>query len=252
MPRPRSAGSVVSGPMVVHPAGHPRTLSAPIGRLRSSAGVARECANDSCTMCRSVPSIHDPRPPWFPETSRRWSRCTARCSTWSSSPGTGHPSCDLLPSVDRCPGGIALTAVDERDRVLGGLLGAVDPAQHVHAMLRRHGGALGVRIIARPRPIRSWRATSGDRGRRYARGVVRMLARRLRRNDTSESPRHRGRPRSPRLGGGRRTGFGDGSPTRRVRRTAGRAAQRHEIVLVTPPDQAARAFYERLGWEIRR
>jgi hypothetical protein len=33
--------------MVVHPAGHPRTLSAPIGRLRSSAGVARECANDS-------------------------------------------------------------------------------------------------------------------------------------------------------------------------------------------------------------
>jgi hypothetical protein len=34
-------------PMVVHPAGHPRTLSAPIGRLRSSAGVARECANDS-------------------------------------------------------------------------------------------------------------------------------------------------------------------------------------------------------------
>jgi len=87
------------------------------------------------------------------------------------------------------PGGIALTAVDERDRVLGGLLGAVDPAQHVHAMLRRHGGALGVRIIARaathPQLARDLLVT---RGRRYARGVVRMLARRLRRNDTSESP----------------------------------------------------------------
>jgi len=57
------------------------------------------------------------------------------------------------------PGGIALTAVDERDRVLGGLLGAVDPAQHVHAMLRVTVGHSACASSPGPRPIRSWRAT---------------------------------------------------------------------------------------------
>jgi len=149
------------------------------------------------------------------------------------------------------PGGIALTAVDERDRVLGGLLGAVDTAQHVHAMLRRHGGALGVRIIARaathPQLARDLLVT---RGRRYARGVVRMLARRLRRNDTSESPEA---PRTAEithvLVAADAQGSGTGRQLVEFAVQQARAAQRHEIVLVTPPDQAARAFYERLGWE---
>ena len=46
------------------------------------------------------------------------------------------------PAVDRQPGGLALAAVDERGRVVGALLGALDPAAQLRAMVRRHGLSL--------------------------------------------------------------------------------------------------------------
>jgi len=77
-----------------------------------------------------------------------------------------------------------------------------------------------------------------------------MLARRLRRNDTSESPEA---PRTAEithvLVAADAQGSGTGRQLVEFAVQQARAAQRHEIVLVTPPDQAARAFYERLGWE---
>lgn len=153
----------------------------------------------------------------------------------------------------QAPAAIGLAAVDADDEVVGVLLGAVDPAVHVAAMARRHGAALGVRLIVaaagRPRLARDLVAT---RARRYARGLWRTLIR----------PRLVAAPTTGE-GPGRLPGIGEithllvapsqqGGGVGRALVTAAvdeaRRAGLEELVLVTPPDLQARGFYERLGW----
>jgi hypothetical protein len=79
------------------------------------------------------------------------------------------------------PGSIAIAAVDERGDLLGALLGATDPATHVRAMMRRRGLRIGSPLVAyamvHPALARDLIVT---RGRRYARGIERSIAARLR------------------------------------------------------------------------
>ncbi len=163
------------------------------------------------------------------------------------------------------PGGIALAAADG-ERVVGVLLGATDPSGHARAMVRGHAAGLALRMAAgaavRPRLARELVVT---RSRRYARGLWRSLRRR-----TSAAPPPpagnvpgataggaTGRPGSaghvgeithllvdPAAQGG-----GIGRALVEAAVAEGRAAGLAGLELVTPPDFAARRFYERLGWE---
>ena len=150
------------------------------------------------------------------------------------------------------PGAIALAAVDEHGKLVGVLLGAVDPATHTRAMVRRHGAKLAARLglyaVGHPGLARDLVVT---RGRRYAGGLARMAAARARRRPTPQvadpgrsavgevthvlvRPDHQG------------SGVGRALVDAAV--LAGTNAALDELVLVTPPDLAARVFYERLGW----
>jgi GNAT superfamily N-acetyltransferase len=150
------------------------------------------------------------------------------------------------------PQGIALAAVDEHDILVGALLGAVDPAAHTRGMVRQHGVRLGTRLavqaLEHPALAKDLIVT---RGRRYVRGLARLVAARSRR-----------RPEPPIAGTGGpavgeithvvvqpdRQGSGIGRALVDAAVMAGRNADLDELVLVTPPDLAAGTFYERLGW----
>jgi len=225
----------------------PENLIAPIGRLRSSAGVARECANDSLHDVSIRPSIHDLVRRWFP---RR--RGAGRVARRGARHGVPHPVRAPFLRTYYERGSMPLGhRAHRRRRARPGprrTPGAVDPAQHVHAMLRRHGGHSACASSPGRDPSAAGARPSGDPGRRYARGVVRMLARRLRRNDTSESPStedgrdHHVLVAADAQGSGRVANSSSSPYSRPVQ-----PAPRNRAV--TPPDQAARAFYERLGWE---
>jgi len=162
------------------------------------------------------------------------------------------------------PGGLALGAFDEEGVLVGVLLGAVDPSAHVAAMVLEHGvglaGRLLVAAVVRPRLAHELAVT---RGTRYASGLWRTMGR--------PAVRRLACFHRPAIGGGfpspveARTGPRSGEVThllvvpaqqgRGVGRTLLHAAEElaqqaglDELVLVTPPDQAARGFYERLGW----
>ena len=173
------------------------------------------------------------------------------------------------------PTGLALAAVDEQGRVVGVLLGALDPAAHVRTVVRRHGLSLMFWLVARAVTDRSFaRDLLTTRLSRYVRGVVRILA-----SGVSTVLWHKPPPgqRSPpsatttdQSGAASTSRQGHRVPTsgeithlmvqpdkrgsgvgRELLAQAGRAGKQEgldEFVLVTPPDLAARAFYERLGW----
>ncbi|MHB8378916.1 MAG: GNAT family N-acetyltransferase [Acidimicrobiales bacterium] len=149
------------------------------------------------------------------------------------------------------PGEIALVATNDDGDVIGVVLGATDPAGHARAMVRQSGVRLAVGLatsaLSRPQLAKDLVVT---RGRRYARGVGRLLTARI----------------SPRTSSGLRgTDFRVGEITHVLVRPEdqGRGVGRvlldaavlqarttgvDELVLVTPPDLPARNFYERLGW----
>jgi len=148
------------------------------------------------------------------------------------------------------PGSIAVAAVDESGALLGALLGATDPAAHARAMVRRRGRQLAVRLAAyalvHPPLAKDLIVT---RGRRYARGLARLLVVALRRRASS------GGRVGPVVGEVThvlvrpdRQGCGIGRALLDAAVKAARVAGVDELVLVTPPDLAARNFYERLGW----
>jgi len=147
-------------------------------------------------------------------------------------------------------GSIALVARDDDGSLLGVLLGATDPAAHVNAMVKGHGIRLASTILARaithPRLAKDLVVT---RGRRYARGLMRLVAGRF--GSRGASVRHDERvvgeithvlvhPDAQGRGAGREL------VARAV--TVAREAGVQELMLVTPPDMEARHFYERLGW----
>lgn len=148
-------------------------------------------------------------------------------------------------------GSLALAAHDEDGRLVGALLGATDPAAHARAMVRHHGAAIATKLLAyalaRPRLAKELIAT---RGWRYTRGLVRLVRSRFASSSAAPvadlgpvvgeithvlvSPDARGR------------GVGRALVQESVDRA--RTAGVEELTLVTPPDMAARHFYEHLGW----
>jgi GNAT superfamily N-acetyltransferase len=179
------------------------------------------------------------------------------------------------------PAAIALVAEDGSGGVAGVLLGATDPAVHTEAMVKGHGAALAVRMAlaaaVRPRLAREVVAT---RVARYLRGLWRIASGGRRHSpatdaapSTDASPA--ADPASPAADSAVPTGVaptaGPASPADVAEVThllvdpaqrgqgvgralvdaaanAARASGRGQMVLVTPPDMAARTFYERLGW----
>ena len=151
------------------------------------------------------------------------------------------------------PGAISLVAIDDHDALVGVLLGASAPATHVRAMVRTHGVRLATRLtlyaLGHPPVARDLIVT---RGRRYARGLFRLVGTRFRRSAPSSSeqvepvvgeithvlvdPQVQGR------------GIGRALVTASIEQA--RADGVDELVLVTPPDMTARHFYERLGWKL--
>ena len=148
------------------------------------------------------------------------------------------------------PGSMSFVAIDDAGTLIGVLLGATDPAIHVRAMVRDHGVALARAIAAaaavRPRLAKDLVVT---RAGRYARGVTRLVLARVR-------PRAAPPSDAPRVGEVTHVlvdpavqGGGVGRQLIDAAIVAGRAAGDDELVLVTPPDLAARHFYEALGWQ---
>ena len=151
------------------------------------------------------------------------------------------------------PGAISLGAVDEHEVLVGVLLGASDPALHVRVMVRRHGLRMAIRLMGHasihPRLARDLVVT---RGRRYARGTLRVLGARF--SDSRGAPSAVSssvvgevthvlvRPDAQ--------GTGIGRALIDASIVAARDAGVTELVLVTPTDMTARHFYERLGWQL--
>lgn len=149
------------------------------------------------------------------------------------------------------PGAVMLVARSEDGALLGVLLGATNPALHVRAMVRGHGLRLALAILSEalihPRLARDLLIT---RGRRYARGLTRLVVGRLKARSgdpvagsvttVGEITHVLVRPDAQGRGVGRELVDAAVSLARR--------AGVQELVLVTPPDMDARHFYERLGW----
>jgi ribosomal protein S18 acetylase RimI-like enzyme len=175
------------------------------------------------------------------------------------------------------PASLALAAVDEHGRLVGVLLGALDPSTHFRTMVRRHGLALTVWLVARAMTDRTFgRELLTTRLSRYAGGVVRIVSSGVSSalwRTSVESPGPT--PAAPVSTAGDSdaaapSGRGIRAPTsgeithlmvtpdmrgggvgRELLAEAGRLGKRgglDDFVLVTPPDLAARAFYEHLGW----
>ncbi len=149
------------------------------------------------------------------------------------------------------PGSMSFVALDDTGALIGVLLGATDPATHVRAMVREHGVALArsiaVAALSRPKLAKDLVAT---RAGRYARGVARLIMARLR---PTVSDQVAG---SPRVGEVTHVLVDPAAQGRGVGRllidaaiASAREAGDDELVLVTPPDLAARHFYEALGWQ---
>ncbi len=148
------------------------------------------------------------------------------------------------------PGAVALVALED-GVVVGGLLGASDPTRHVRAMVSDHGFTLALHqagaALRDPRLARDLVVT---RAARYARGLTRLITSRWR------------RPASAVAGGPvigeithvlvarRAQGHGAGRALVEAALEEIRATGVRSVELVTPPDLAARHFYERLGWRL--
>jgi len=155
------------------------------------------------------------------------------------------------------PGGIAL-AVDDvaQGRLIGVLLGATQPHAHVSAMVRGFGPRLGAHMVMaslkRPALARDLVVT---RAARYAGGLWRLAVARVAARVNAR--RRQDRPAGSAVATGEIThllvdpsaqGHGVGKALVEAALETGRAAGIDEVVLVTPPDQAATRFYERIGW----
>jgi len=148
-------------------------------------------------------------------------------------------------------GSIGLAAIDDQGALVGVLLGASDPAEHVRSMVRQYGPVLGVKLLAysltHPALAKDLVVT---RGWRYTRGIARLVKSRVTKRSTS-TPVASG----PVVGeithvlvnpATQGQGVGRALVEESVR--VARAAGVQELELVTPPDMAAQHFYERLGW----
>ncbi len=147
------------------------------------------------------------------------------------------------------PGSMSFAALDDAGALIGVLLGATDPATHVRAMVREHGVALARAIViaaaVRPRLAKDLVVT---RAGRYARGVGRLILARFRPTPVPSADAPRVGEVTHVLVDPTAQGGGVGRTLIDAAITFAREAGDDELVLVTPPDLAARHFYEALGW----
>ena len=170
-----------------------------------------------------------------------------------------------LDSVDA----LAIVAVNDRGDVVGVLLGALCPERHFRGMVRRHGAALGffmaAHALANPRFFKELLVT---RGARYSRGLLRILVASVRSHarrghvvpggTRDSSSAESDSTADPVLRSGEVThvmvrtdaqGEGVGRALLEEAERSAQAAGLDELILVTPPDLAAGAFYDHLGWQ---
>ncbi len=157
----------------------------------------------------------------------------------------------------RSPCGLALAARDREGRLVGVMLGSLDPASHYKSMLTQSGPKLAARMVAsaatRPRLAYELAVT---RSGRYSRALWRHLRARF-----TLDRRGSGTPSAPSPASGSRIGEithlmvdpalqRSGAGRALVDRTVelARSEGLGKLVLVTPPDMAARSFYDALGW----
>lgn len=166
---------------------------------------------------------------------------------------------------------IALAAVDDEGEVVGVLLGALRPASHYRAMVKKHGVALAFCLISRsvtsPRLAKELIAT---RLVRYVHGLSRMILGTATRALTGGSrPRIAMEPSvtvntvpeaasdatSPKVGEVTHVmvrpefqGTGVGRKLLEEVRRVAELSGLDELVLVTPPGLTAAGLYEHLGW----
>lgn len=147
------------------------------------------------------------------------------------------------------PGAMSFAALDDAGQLIGVLLGATDPATHVRAMVRDHGvrlaGSIAIAAARRPRLAKDLIAT---RAGRYVRGVTRLVLSRFHRPAPAGADALRVGEVTHVLVDPSTQGRGVGRALIEAGVIAARAAGVDELVLVTPPDLAARHFYDSLGW----
>lgn len=161
---------------------------------------------------------------------------------------------------------VSLVVEDGAGRIVGVLLGSLDPAAHIAGMVRRRGFGLAARMAlgAVLRPRLAGQLVRSRLGR-YVRGVWRVAGPRAVAPDPVESrssdTARRGAADSGQVGSvstgeithlfvdPSHSGRGVGRALVEEAVARGRKAGLGEMVLVTPPDMPARQFYERLGWK---
>lgn len=146
------------------------------------------------------------------------------------------------------PGAIALAALDQDNDLVGAVLGAVDPGAHTRVMVRRYGirlaGLLIMRALVDPALAKDLLVT---RARRYLRGLARLAYPTSRQPSSSAGYPAVGEITHVLVRPGNQ-GSGIGRALLDAAMATGVNAHLDELVLVTPPQGGARAFYERLGW----
>jgi ribosomal protein S18 acetylase RimI-like enzyme len=147
------------------------------------------------------------------------------------------------------PAGLALAAASADGKLAGVLLGTLGPAAHYRFMARRHGVDLALCLLAQaaahPRFARELFAT---RGFRYARGALRVLARRGGTARGTEPARKEGEITHLMVAPAAR-GAGVGRKLLEEALRAAEAAGLDQVVLVTRPELASAGFYSHLGWQ---
>lgn len=154
------------------------------------------------------------------------------------------------------PAGLALAAVDASGELAGVLLGTLEPAAHYRSMARRHGFGLALCLLGHalthPRFAKELLVT---RAVRYARGAVRVMARRP--APTRGTAPEEGPEEGPEGKEGEIThlmvapsarGAGVGKALVHEALRAAEAAGIEQVVLVTRPELASGGFYLHLGW----
>jgi N-acetylglutamate synthase-like GNAT family acetyltransferase len=151
------------------------------------------------------------------------------------------------------PAGLALAAVDARGELAGVLLGTLEPALHYRWMARRHGFGLALRLLghalAHPRFAKELLVT---RAARYARGALRVIARRPGPTRGTAAQEKAAQEKEGEIThlmvapSARGAGIGKALVHEALR--AAEAAGVDHLVLVTRPELAASGFYLHLGW----
>ena len=146
------------------------------------------------------------------------------------------------------PAGLALAAVDASGELAGVLLGTLEPAAHYRCMARRHGLGLALWLLGHalthPRFAKELLVT---RAVRYARGALRVMARRPG-PTRSTAPQEKEGEITHLMVAPSARGAGIGKALVHEALRAAEAAGIDHVVLVTRPELAASGFYLHLGW----